>query len=83
MLEDIYLGYVEVPVLYIILHVQVIDEQRVSQFGITHCLIQRESWFTRREMIRQDKIILFISMMLTSSETVHSICNMNVCVLYP
>lgn len=33
------------PVLDVVLHVEVVDEQRVSQFGVAHCLIQRESCF--------------------------------------
>ena len=33
-----------VPVLYVILHVQVIDEQGVSELGVTHSLIQWKSW---------------------------------------
>lgn len=35
-----------VPVLYVVLHVEVIDVQRVSQCGIADCLIQWESWCT-------------------------------------
>lgn len=46
----------DVPVLYEVLHVQVIDEQRVSQVGIAHCLVQWESWFTQREMINPIKL---------------------------
>lgn len=32
-----------VPVLYVILHIKVIDEQRTTEFCITHCLIQGET----------------------------------------
>lgn len=35
-----------VPVLYVVLHVEVIEEQRVSQCGIADSLIQWESWCT-------------------------------------
>lgn len=32
-----------VPVLYEVLHVEVVDEQWVPQLGVIHCLIQRET----------------------------------------
>lgn len=35
----------DAPVLDVVLHVEVVDEQRVPQFGIAHCLIQRETCF--------------------------------------
>lgn len=44
--------YAELPVLYVVLHVQVIDEQRVPQLGVAHGLIQREPWFTGRDVRR-------------------------------
>lgn len=37
-----------VPVLYVVLHVEVVEEQRVPQFGIADGLIQRESCRTRK-----------------------------------
>lgn len=39
-------GVAVVPVLDVVLHVEVVDEQRVPQFGVTDGLIQGESWRT-------------------------------------
>lgn len=34
---------VRVPVLYEVLHVEVVDKKRVPQLGVIHCLIQGET----------------------------------------
>lgn len=39
-----------VPVLYVVLHVEVIDEQRISQSGIADCFIEWKSWFASRSI---------------------------------
>lgn len=40
----IFTEYEYVPVLYEILHVEVIDEQWIPEFGILHSFVQRETW---------------------------------------
>lgn len=32
-----------IPILYVILHIKIIDEQRVTELCVTHCLIQGEA----------------------------------------
>lgn len=38
-------GVAVLPVLDVVLHVEVVDEQRVPQFGVADSLIQREAWW--------------------------------------
>lgn len=34
-----------IPVLYVVLHIKVVDQQRVTEFGVTHSLIQWETFW--------------------------------------
>lgn len=43
----LYGGVSVIPVLYVVLHIKVVDQQRVTEFGVTHSLIQ---WETCQEM---------------------------------
>lgn len=49
-------GVSVIPVLYVVLHIKIVDQQWVTEFSITHGFIQRETWqSTEKEKIITNK----------------------------
>lgn len=57
-----------VPVLYEILHVEVIDEQRIPKFSILHSFVQGETWKTQHRMV-QKPVALALNVCYTAGDT--------------